>query len=190
MRAHDAHLDTARRLLLVGVTGSGKTTLARRLAEARGAAYVDGDAIGWLPGWVQRDEAEQRGLAEARTAGDAWVLDAAWGTWSDVVLPRVDLVVALDLPRHVSLGRLLRRSARRVVRRETICNGNTESLRRLFSRDSIVAWHVESFEAKRRLVGAWERDPDAPPVLRLRSVREVEAAAVRLGAGVGEEVAR
>src|SRR5690606_31488366 len=119
-----------RRVLVHGVTGSGKTTLARRIADVTGLPWhsVD-DEIGWLPGWVSRPEVEQRAIAARIAAGDAWVLDTTYSAWRDVVLPRVELVVALDYPRWLSFGRLLRRTVRRMVRREEICNGNVESLR-------------------------------------------------------------
>ena len=45
------------------------------------------------------------------------------------MLERADTVVWLDLPRRVWLPRLVRRTLRRVVRREELWNGNRESLR-------------------------------------------------------------
>ena len=38
-----------------------------------------------------------------------------------------DLVIALDYPRLTSLGRLLRRTATRIVDRRQVCNGNVET---------------------------------------------------------------
>src|SRR5690606_5270500 len=77
-----------RRVLVHGVTGSGKTTLARRIADVTGLPWhsVD-DEIGWLPGWVSRPEVEQRAIAARIAAGDAWVLDTTYSAWRDVVLP-------------------------------------------------------------------------------------------------------
>ena len=41
----------ARRILVYGVTGSGKTTLVRRIGLAAGLPWHSVDEIGWLPGW-------------------------------------------------------------------------------------------------------------------------------------------
>lgn len=166
----------AKRILVFGVTGSGKTTLAQQIGEITGLPWhsVD-DEIGWLPGWVERPRDEQREMAARIAASDEWVLDTAYGHWRDVVVPRAQLIVALDYPRVVSLGRLLRRTATRVLTGELACNGNRESLRQAFSSESIIAWHFRSFARKRERVAAWEADPAAPPVTRLRSTRTTDA---------------
>ena len=160
---------------MYGVTGSGKTTLARQIAENTGLPWHSmDDEVGWLPGWVERPRDEQRDLAARITSSDEWVLDTAYSHWRDVVLPRTELIVALDYPRLVSLTRLTIRTTRRVVTREVACNGNTESLRQQLSSDSIIAWHFRSFAAKRERIRAWESDASFPPVVRLRSPRATE----------------
>ena len=184
MLATDRDVAEARRLVLHGVTGSGKSTLARALAAGRDVPRLEGDAVGWLPGWTQRDPEEQRALVARFVRQDAWVVDSAWSVWADLVLERADLVVVLDLPRHVSLARLVRRTVRRVRTREQVCNGNVESWRGMVSADSIIAWHFRSFAAKRARAQAWLADPQCPPVLVLRSAAEVAAFAERGGAGV------
>jgi adenylate kinase family enzyme len=116
---------------------------------------------------------EQRRRVAAIVAGDRWILDTAYSAWIDAVLPRIDLIVGLDLPRRVSLSRLLVRTLARVVDRRPVCNGNVETWRTALSRDSIVLWHFRSFRGKRRRLDDWERE--GRPLVRLRSAREVEA---------------
>ncbi|MEO5317285.1 adenylate kinase [Arthrobacter sp. CC3] len=163
------------RVLFYGVTGSGKSSAAHAYAAASGLPEVSADDdIGWLPGWQQRSVEQQREIATDVAARDSWVLDSAYGVWRDIVVPRAELVVALDYPRWLSLGRLIRRSVRRVVTRQPVCNGNVETLARLFAKDSIFYWHFNSFARKKRVFRAWQADPDMPPVLVFRKPRELD----------------
>ncbi len=176
----DPVVSSARRILLLGVTGSGKSTLARTLETRHGIPAVDVDALAWRPGWVKTPDAELRAAAAEVAKHEAWVLDSAWTAIRPVVLPRVQLIVALDLPRRVSLTRLIARTARRVVTREPVCGDNVETLRGVLSRESIIGWHFRSFASKRRQMTAWAQDPAMPPLLRLNTTADVEAFLARL----------
>jgi adenylate kinase family enzyme len=162
------------RILVYGVTGSGKTALAERISAATGIPWHSVDDLTWEPGWVPVPADEQRRRIEAICAGERWVLDTAYGAWLDIVLARAELIVALDFPRWRSLSRLVRRTLARALDGRTICNGNRESLRHVFSRDSIVVWHFQSFPRKRRRIRAWEADPGTPGVVRLTSPRDAD----------------
>jgi adenylate kinase family enzyme len=171
----------AQRILVYGVTGSGKSTAATRIAERAGLALTLVDELTWQPGWVPVAEARQRQLFAEVVAGDRWVLDTAYGAWLDVVLPRAQLVVALDCPRWFSLQRLVRRTLMRAIDQKPICNGNTESLRNLCSRDSIVGWHFRSFDRKRSRIRQWAQAADGPPVLVFRRAGDLERWIDQLG---------
>jgi adenylate kinase family enzyme len=160
------------RILVYGVTGSGKTTLARQIGERTGLPWHSVDDLTWQPGWVAVPDAEQRRRFEAICAQERWVLDTAYGKWLDVPMARTELIVGLDYPRWLSLQRLLRRTVARAIDHKPICNGNTESLRFAFTRDWIIYWHFRSFSRKRRRMRAWAADPAAPPTVLLRSPRQ------------------
>jgi adenylate kinase family enzyme len=160
------------RIVVYGVTGSGKSTLAALIAERTGLPYHSADDLSWQPGWVPVPDEEQRRRIAELCAGDRWVLDAAYGKWRDLVLARTELIVGLDYPRWLSLGRLLRRTLTRSVTRTKICNGNVESFRQMFSADSIIRWHFVSFAAKRARIRAWAAESPGPEIVRLTSPRE------------------
>jgi adenylate kinase family enzyme len=159
----------ANRVLIYGVTGSGKTTLAQKVAERTGLPFHSVDDMTWEPGWIGVPPEEQRRRIAAICATNRWILDSGYSTWVDVVLARADLIVALDYPRWRSLARLARRTLARAIDRRQICNGNTESFRQMLSRDSILLWHFHSFARKRSRMRAWAADPDGPAVIRLTS---------------------
>ena len=163
---------TPERILVYGVTGSGKSTLAAAIAARTGLPYVSADDLSWQPGWIPVPDDEQRRRIAEVCAGQRWVLDAAYGKWRDLVLARTQLVVGLDYPRWLSLGRLVRRTVARAVTRRRICNGNVESFRQALSSDSIIRWHFVSFAAKRERIRAWAVDSPGPEIVRLTSPRE------------------
>jgi adenylate kinase family enzyme len=159
----------ADRILVYGVTGSGKTTIARQIAARTGLPWHEVDNLTWEPDWVVVPVEEQRRRIAAICAGERWILDTAYGAWLEVPVARVELIVALDYPRWQSLARLIRRTLLRNLDHKPICNGNTESLRQTFSRNSIILWHFQSFARKRDRIRAWAADESGPDLVRLTS---------------------
>jgi adenylate kinase family enzyme len=164
-----------RRVLVYGVTGSGKSSLAARLGGHLGLPYHAMDDLTWAAGWVAVPAQEQRRRVRELLAQDEWVIDASYGIWNDLVLERVELIVGLDLPRVVSLTRLLRRTVSHIVRRTPTCNGNVETWRNaFFDRESILVWHFKSFKRKQAQMRRWHSSPDFPETVLLHSPAEVE----------------
>jgi adenylate kinase family enzyme len=163
--------DQPARILVYGVTGSGKSTFAERIGRRLELPWHSIDDLTWEPGWAEVPTEIQRARIATVCREPQWVLDAGYQKWMDIPLESVDLVVGLDYPRWLSFGRLLRRSVLRAVLRTPICNGNRESLRRLLSADSMLRWHFGSFARKRRRMRAWQADPLGPPVRLFRSPR-------------------
>lgn len=161
-------------MLVHGVTGSGKSTLASRLGSALDLPVTFVDEHLWLPDWVPVPQVEQDAIAARWVAGEHWILDSIYGRHRDAALARADVVIGLDYPRALSLGRLVRRTAKGIMTKEERCNGNTESLRNALSRDSIVRWHFSSWRRKRESMRAWYADPSAPPVLLLSRPRDAD----------------
>lgn len=173
----------AHRILVYGVTGSGKSTAAEHIASRTGLPLTLADELTWKPGWVPVAEDRQRQLFADIVSEEQWVLDTAYGAWLDLVLPRAELIIALDYPRWFSLQRLLRRTLLRAIDKKPICNGNTQSWRGLYAQDSIVRWHFDSFARKRQRMRTWASAPDGPPVLLIQRPRELRAWLSRLDSG-------
>ncbi len=63
------------RVLVMGSSGSGKSTFARRLSSMTGIPTVSIDALFWKPGWVESDRDEfQRRMTEAARE-PRWIMD-------------------------------------------------------------------------------------------------------------------
>lgn len=162
----------ANRILVYGVTGSGKTTLARRIGEATGLPWHEADQLTWEPNWTEVPLDEQKRRIQAICGGEEWVLDTAYGKWLEIPLARAELIVALDYPRWVSLGRLVKRTIARARDGAPVCNGNRETWRVALSRDSIVLWHFKSFAHKRARIRRWAAE--SRPVVVHKTPAETE----------------
>jgi len=159
--------------VIASASGNGKTTVARALAERLAVPFVELDALHWGPEWTEATAEELRARIDPIAESDAWVIDGVYrGKLGDLVVANADLVVWLDLPMLVWFPRLLRRTLRRVIRREEFLNGNRETLRSAFlSRNSLLLYALRSHRRRRRL---YPTALASYPVLRLRTQREVD----------------
>ena len=139
--------------VISSASGNGKTTLGRKLAAALDVPFVELDALVHGPDWTKTPDDELRALIEPVVAGSSWVIDGVYrGKLGTLVLDAADTIVWLDLPLHVWLPRLLRRTVRRVVRREELWNGNRETFRDAFwGRDALVPFALRGHFRRRRV---------------------------------------
>jgi hypothetical protein len=112
------------RALVVGTCGSGKTTVARSLAERIGAPFVELDALHNGPNWTTRPTFAED--ADRATRGSSWVADGNYSDISELLWSRADTIVWLDPPLWLARLRVVRRSLRRWVTQERLYNGNIE----------------------------------------------------------------
>jgi len=101
------------RVVVLGMGGAGKSVLARRLGAAWALPVLHLDAVFWGPGWRPTPPEVWWEVVAGLAAGERWVIEGAYPEVAEVALPRAQLAVLLDLPRRVTLPRLLRRPLRR-----------------------------------------------------------------------------
>ena len=173
------------RVVVVGTSCSGKTTLARLLSRVLGAPHVELDGIHWMPDWQLRPVDEVRRMVGEAASAERWVMDGNYSAVRDIVWGRATAVVWLNYPFRVVLWRALSRTTRRVITREELFSGNREGFRQSFlSRDSIILWAITSHGQIRRKYRRILDDGDFPHlrVIELRGPAEAEALVALLGA--------
>jgi adenylate kinase family enzyme len=159
--------------LISTASGCGKTTTGRMLAERLGVPFYELDGLYHGPNWTPATREELLAKVEPIVASETWVIDGTYrGLIGDVVPESADVVVWLDLPMRVWLPRLVRRSARYVIRKQELWSGNRERWRDvLHPTNSVVIYALRNFRKTRRTLDA---ELARFPVARLRSTREVD----------------
>ena len=97
------------RVLIVGVGGAGKTTIAEPLAAHLGTDVVPLDSIAWKDA-KRVDDVDVAAELERRLRVDRWVVDGTLiGLLGEHVAPRADTIVWVDTPVAIAAFRTLRR---------------------------------------------------------------------------------
>jgi len=139
-----------RRIVVVGVTGAGKTTLARTLAASLHVPHIELDALHWEPNWVMAELDVFRDRVARVVAAERWVVDGNYSKARDLVWSRADTLVWLDYSFGLTFARLLRRTLARITTGQQLYSGNRERLRTQFlSRDSLFLWAIKSYREHR-----------------------------------------
>ena len=163
-----------RRIAVIGTTGSGKTTLARRISERLGIPHIELDALHWEPNWGETPLGVFRDRVDRALRGDAWVIDGNYSKVRDIIWLRADTIVWIDYALLRILWQLIWRTVRRIVTREKLWNGNREHWDALFSRQSLIVWALNTHPRHRHEYPALVTRPEYAhlKLVQLRSPRE------------------
>ncbi|MRD48078.1 toxin [Caenimonas koreensis DSM 17982] len=136
-------LGDAQRIVIVGMAGAGKTTLGQRLAQLTAIPHTELDGLFWGPDWEPRLPAFHDDVRRV-AAGERWITDGNYSTVRDILWPRAQLVVWLNLPFTTIFRRVLLRTVQRSFKGTQLWQGNRESWRRaFFSRESLLWWVIK-----------------------------------------------
>jgi len=100
------------RILIIGGSGSGKSTFARKIAERTGLPVIHLDQRYFGPGWKEPRQEDWRETTAALAAGDRWVMDGNYSGTFAQRMPRADTVIYLDQPSWRCLWRVVLRTLR------------------------------------------------------------------------------
>jgi adenylate kinase family enzyme len=141
------------RIVVIGTTSSGKSTLAKRLAEKIGADFIELDALHWEPNWKEAEPGVFRERVETATSSQAWVAAGNYHVVRDLIWAKAQSVVWLDYSLPLIFWRLLTRTIRRWITQEELWNGNREAFWwhfKIWSEESLFHWLFKTYWRRKR----------------------------------------
>lgn len=166
------------RVLVIGASGAGKSSLAARISKATGLPFKPTDDFYWKEDWQAASEASVVEQIDSVTARPQWVLDGNFDDQRHFVWQRADTIVWLDFPRAVILARAVKRNILLLLTQQPTWSGNRMTVRRAWSG---IRHSFRSVDPKRELYPARLAELPHATILRFRSPRQVEKWLVTVG---------
>ena len=148
------------RIVVVGTSCAGKTTLARSLSVQLGVPHIELDVLHWGPDWTPRPLTEFRSSVEEAVSTPSWVIDGNYSAVRDPIWRRATTLVWLNYSFGRVFSRAVSRTLRRIVTQEELYSGNRESIRQIVERDWIPWWVLRTFWRRRREYPVRLREPE------------------------------
>ncbi|MEY2665164.1 MAG: hypothetical protein RLZZ480_269 [Candidatus Parcubacteria bacterium] len=99
------------KVVVLGVSASGKSTFARKLGEKTGLPVTYIDTLMWKPGWQYIGDEETVRLIKSVSERDAWIIEGYIEKEARVDLfNKADTILYLDYPGWLSAWRYIKRT--------------------------------------------------------------------------------
>ena len=168
------------RIVVIGTTSSGKSTLAERLAERLGMNFIELDALHLEPNWQEAPlEIFRERVEAALWQAERWVVAGNYHVVRDLVWPKAEAVIWLDYSLWRIFWQLTRRTFSRWWRQELLWGTNTEPLwahLRFWSKESLYNWLFKTYGKRKREIPMLLSQPEHQHLrlIQFKSPRETE----------------
>ncbi|HMS33966.1 MAG TPA: hypothetical protein PKC91_07760 [Ignavibacteria bacterium] len=115
-----------KRILVIGNSGSGKSTFSKFLGENLNIPVTHLDKIFWKPGWETRNREEFDSIIKEIILKDNWIIDGNYTRTLGLRASRAELIYFFDYPVNFCVYRIYKRIFRskfRIERRYDISEG-------------------------------------------------------------------
>ena len=168
-----------KKIIVIGSSGSGKSTFAKKLANELNYKYISLDQLFWKKNWTESSDSEFFDNIQKATNADQWVLDGNYSRSRHITWPHADTIIWIDLPHWRVMLQSIKRSVVRAVTGEELWEGtgNRESFFRMFSKESILLFQIKSYPKAKKRYNEILNDPEYNYInfVRLKSHRESAA---------------
>ena len=152
-----------KRAVVIGVTSSGKSTLAEKLAQRFGLDFIELDALHWEPNWLGAPLEVFRARVEKAIQAEKWIVAGNYHVVRDIIWPKAEAVIWLDYPLLTVFWQLTRRNFRRWWMQELLWGTNRERLWvhfKLWSTESLYHWLFKTYRRRKREIPLLLSEPE------------------------------
>ena len=168
------------RILVVGTSGAGKTTVARQIAAQLGVNHHASDDFYWEPGWQPAAIGRVDYLLNQVLAHPSWVLDGNFEhRWEDI-WNRADQIVWLDYSFPRVIWQVASRNVCWLFSSRSVWSGNRMTLFRTMSG---IRHSARSYHRKRKAYPGYIAQLQHANVVRFRSRKQTETWLANLASG-------
>jgi adenylate kinase family enzyme len=168
-----------KRLVVVGVTSSGKSTLAETLARRFDLNHIELDALHWEPNWQSAPLEIFRERVQKATQAEHWIVSGNYHIVRDLIWPKAEAILWLDYSLGRVLWQLTRRNLKRWWTQELLWGTNREPLWthfKLWSEESLYHWLFKTYWRRKREYPRLVSQPEHQhlKLIRFRDPKETE----------------
>ena len=156
-----------KRIVIVGTTSSGKSTLAEQLADKLGYDFIELDALHWEPNWTEAPLDVFTERVKKAMQAEKWIVAGNYSKVRPLIWSRAEAVIWLDYSLWRIFWQLTRRTFTRWWKHEHLWGTNYENLWmhfKLWSDESLFHWLFKTY---------WRRKREYPMLLGLPEHRHL-----------------
>lgn len=136
-----------KKVLVIGCSGVGKSTFAKRLAQKTGLPYVATDPFYWEANWKLATTENVVKHVEQATLQDTWILDGNFDAQKELIWQRADTIIWLDYPFWQVVFQISKRNLGSWLSQKPTWSGNRMTWKRAWSG---IRHSLNSFKLKRK----------------------------------------
>jgi adenylate kinase family enzyme len=140
------------KIVVIGTSCSGKTTLAQNLSKELNITHIELDSLYWKPKWESTPIDEfKASVMDSLQSNDQWVVDGNYSKVRDIIWKEATTIIWLNYPFYLVFFRALKRTISRAITKEPMFSGNVETFKQSFlSKDSILLWVITTYNRRKK----------------------------------------
>lgn len=156
-----------KRMVVIGTTSTGKSTLAEKIANRLDIDFIELDALHWEPNWQEAPLEVFRERVRRAIRSKRWIVAGNYHVVRDLIWPEAEAIIWLDYSLWRIFCQLTLRTFKRWWTQELIWGTNREALWvhfKLWSQESLFHWLFKTY---------WRRKRETPEILKLPEHRHL-----------------